>query len=312
MDNIGQSLIINDRKGMAACHENKLMDVNISVNTKKMAVIGDPVAHSMSPFMHNHMIEELGLDAVYFPFHVKFEETGEFCKAARLLGLSGFNATMPHKQNMLKLVDELDPEAAEYGSVNTIKVRDGKLTGYNTDVRGLMMAFKDNGVDLNGASVMIIGAGGVAGALTKGLAKESVKKVTVLNRTLPKALAICEGLSYAEAFEQTNENMKKAASDADVIVNCTSLGMAETGDDFADLSFLDETSALLCDLIYNPWETNFLAYGRKRGLKTMNGMSMLLYQGILAFEIFMDVELDCKAEHDRLLPMCEAEMKKKK
>ncbi len=287
------------------------MDLNISVNTKKMAVIGDPVAHSMSPFMHNHMIEELRLDAVYFPFHVKYEETGKFCEAARLLGLSGFNATMPHKQNMLELVDELDPEAAEYGSVNTVKVRDGKLTGYNTDVRGLMMAFKDNGVDLNGASVMIIGAGGVAAALTKGLAKESVKKVTVLNRTLPKALAVCEGLSYATPLEQTHENMTVAAADADVIVNCTSLGMAETGDDFADLSFLDETSALLCDLIYNPWETNFLAYGRERGLKTMNGMSMLLYQGILAFEIFMDVKLDCKAEHDRLIPLCEAEMKNK-
>lgn len=152
------------------------MDVNISVNTKKMAVIGDPVAHSMSPFMHNHMIEELGLDAVYFPFHVKYEETGKFCEAARLLGLSGFNATMPHKQNMLELVDELDPEAAEYGSVNTIKVRNGKLTGYNTDVRGLMMAFKDYGVDLKDAKIMIIGAGGVAAALTKGLAKESVQK----------------------------------------------------------------------------------------------------------------------------------------
>lgn len=287
------------------------MDVNISVNTKKMAVIGDPVAHSISPFMHNNIIEKCGLDATYFPFHVKFEETGQFCEAARLLGLSGFNATMPHKQNLLSLVDELDPEAAEFGAVNTVKIRDGKLTGYNTDVRGLMMAFKDNGVDLNGASVMIIGAGGVAGALTRGLSKESVKHVTVLNRTLPKALDVCESLPYADAMEQTYENMKKAAAYADVIVNCTSLGMAETDTDFDDLSFLDKSSALLCDLNYNPWETSFLAYGRKRGLTTMNGMSMLIYQGVLAFEIFMDIELDCKKEHDRLLPLCEAELKKK-
>lgn len=287
------------------------MDINISVATRKMAVIGDPIAHSMSPFMHNNMIETHGLDAAYFPFHVKFEETGQFCEAARLMQLSGFNATMPHKQNLLKLVDELDPEAEEFGAVNTVKIRNGKLTGYNTDVRGLMMAFRDNGIDLNGASVMIIGAGGVAGALTKGLPKDGVKKVTVLNRTLPRALELCEDLPYATPLEQTHENMLAAAADADVIVNCTSLGMAETNTDFDDLSFLDNSKALLCDLNYNPWETSFLAYGRERGLKTMNGMSMLIYQGVLAFEIFMDIKLDCKAEHDRLLPLCEAAMHNK-
>lgn len=284
--------------------------MKISVNTKKMAVIGDPIAHSLSPFMHNHVIEANGYDAVYFPFHVKLEETEAFCNAARLMGFSGFNATMPHKQNLLNLVDEIDPEAAEYGAINTVKIRDGKLTGYNTDVRGLLMAFKDRGVTLKSAEVMIIGAGGVAGALVKGLGHESVKKVTILNRTLSKAEALCEGLDYAFAKEQTPENMRAAAAAADVIVNCTSLGMAETGSDFSDLSFLDDTKALLCDLIYNPWETKFLAYGRSRGLDTMNGMSMLIYQGLLAFEIFMDTTLDCRAEHERLLPLCEAELKK--
>lgn len=285
--------------------------MDISVNTKKMAVIGDPIAHSLSPFLHNNVIAANALDAVYFPFHVRYEDTESFCDAARIMGFSGFNATMPHKQNLLTLVDELDPEAEEYGAVNTVKVRDGKLTGYNTDVRGLMMAFRDRGIKLEGADIMIIGAGGVAGSLIKGLGKESVKKVTVLNRTLSKAEALCEGLAYAYAAEQTPENMKAAAGAADVIVNCTSLGMAETGSDFNDLSFLDETRALICDLIYNPWETSFLAYGRRRGLETMNGMSMLIYQGLLAFEIFMDVKLDCNKEHERLLPLCQAEMQKR-
>ena len=128
--------------------------MKISVNTKKMAVIGDPIAHSLSPFMHNHVIEANGCDAVYFPFHVKLEETEAFCQAAKLMGFCGFNATMPHKQNLLGLVDEIDPEAAEYGAINTVKIRDGKLTGYNTDVRGLLMAFKDRGVTLKGAEVI--------------------------------------------------------------------------------------------------------------------------------------------------------------
>ncbi|MBR5228576.1 MAG: shikimate dehydrogenase [Firmicutes bacterium] len=284
--------------------------MKISVNTKKMAVIGDPIGHSMSPFMHNTVIEANGFDAVYFPFHVKEGEVEDFCKAAKTLGFSGFNATMPHKQVLLDLVDEIDPEAKEYASINTVKItEEGKLIGYNTDVRGLLMAFEDRGVKLSGAKIMIIGAGGVAGALVKGCGQVGAGSVTVLNRTFEKAAAICDGLSYASAMEQTPENMRKIAEGADVIVNCTSLGMHGVGSDFADLSFLDSSQALLCDLIYNPWETKFLAYGRERGLATMNGMAMLIYQGLLAFEKFMDVKLDCRAEYERLLPLCEAKLK---
>lgn len=284
--------------------------MKISVNTKKMAVIGDPIGHSMSPFMHNTIIESNGFDAVYFPFLIREGEVGDFCKAAKTMGFSGFNATMPHKQILLDLVDEIDPEAQDYASINTVKVtEDGRLIGYNTDIRGLLMAFADRGVKLSGANIMIIGAGGVAGALVKGCGKVGAESVTMLNRTYEKAVKLCDGLSYATAMEQTPENMRKVAAGADVIVNCTSLGMHGVGSDFADLSFLDGTGALLCDLIYNPWETKFLAYGRARGLDTMNGMDMLIYQGLLAFEIFMDVKLDFKAEHERLLPLCEAKLK---
>ena len=279
--------------------------MNISVNTKKMAVIGDPIGHSMSPFMHNSIIKANGFDAVYFPFLVKEGEVEDFCKAAKTMGFSGFNATMPHKQVLLDLVDEVDPEAKEYASINTVKItEEGRLIGYNTDVRGLLMAFEDRGVKLSGAKIMIVGAGGVAGALVKGCGKMGVESVTVVNRTYEKAAALCHGLSYGKAVEWTPANMSSVAAEADVIVNCTSLGMHGTGSDFADLSFLDDTKALLCDLIYNPWETKFLAYGRQRGLETMNGMSMLIYQGLLAFEKFMDVKLDCRKEHERLIPLC--------
>ncbi len=287
--------------------------MNISINTKKMAVIGDPIGHSMSPFMHNNIIEVNGLDGIYLPLQIKEGEVGQFCQAAKTLGFSGFNATMPHKQVLLELVDKIDPEAQEYGAINTVKItEDGRLIGYNTDVRGLLMALSDRGVKLEGAHIMIIGAGGVAAALVKGCGREKVAKVTVLNRTFSKAQALCEGLDYVVAIEQTIENMYKVAEEADVIVNCTSLGMEGMKEDFTDLSFLDGTDALLCDLIYNPWETKFLAYGRARGLETMNGMGMLIYQGLLAFEKFMDVKLDCKSEHKRLLPLCREKLKEKK
>lgn len=279
--------------------------MDISVNTKKMAVIGDPIAHSLSPFLHNNVINENGFNALYMPFLVKPQELKGFCSAAKALGFSGFNATMPHKQALLDIVDELDPEAEAYGAVNTVKINeDGKMTGHNTDVRGLLMALKGQGVQLEGARVMVIGAGGVAGAFVKGCGVEKVAKVTVLNRTYEKAEQLCDGLDYANALKLSADNLTKVACEADIIVNCTSLGMAETGSDFDDFSFLDKTDALLCDLIYNPWETKFLAYGRSRGLKTINGMDMLIYQGLIAFEIFMDVSLDYKKEHDRLLPLC--------
>ena len=285
--------------------------MNIDIDTKIMAVIGDPIEHSMSPFLQNNVIEENGFNAAYFPFHVKADRLEDFVKSARSLGFAGFNATMPHKQALLSLADEIDEEAKKYQSINTVKVRDGRLYGYNTDVRGLFQAFADREISLAGSRIMIIGAGGVAGSLVQGAAAQQVKDVTVLNRTIEKAERICEGLEYAHVLAQTVENMKKAAEDADIIINCTSLGMTGTGMDFSDLSFLNSTEALLCDLIYNPWETKFLAYGRQRGLDTMNGMAMLIYQGLLAFEIFMDTKLDYRKEYDRLYPLCKAELKKR-
>lgn len=273
--------------------------------TKLMAVIGDPIGHSLSPFLHSQIIREAGLDAVYLPFLVKAGETGKFTEAARLLKLAGFNATMPHKNALVDLVDELDPEAESYGSVNTVKVLpDGRLRGYNTDVRGLFMAFERHGVKVKDSRIMIIGAGGVAGALIRGCAEAGAASVTMVNRTFEKAAALCGSVPVAKALEWTGENMSRAAAEADVIVNCTSLGMSGTGMDFEDLSFLDDSRALICDLIYNPWETRFLKHAASLGLRTMNGMDMLIYQGLLAFEIFMDLSLDLHSERDRLLPLC--------
>ena len=162
-----------------------------------MAVIGDPIEHSMSPFLQNNVIEENEFNAVYFPFHVKPGQLEAFTESARNLNFAGFNATMPHKQALLSLVDEIDAEAEKYQSINTVKVRNGRLYGYNTDVRGLFQAFEDRGVSLAGSRIMVIGAGGVAGSLVQGAAAKQVESVIVLNRTAEKAEHICRGLEYA-------------------------------------------------------------------------------------------------------------------
>ncbi len=274
-----------------------------------MAVIGDPIDHSMSPFMHNRIIRENGLNAVYFPFHIRTEdELEKFVESAKNLKFAGFNVTMPHKQSIISLLDGIDEQAGDYQSVNTVKIRDGKAYGYNTDVRGLFRAFEENGVRLEGSRIMIIGAGGVAASFVRGASEAKIGSLTVLNRTFEKAEHLCEGTEYAQAKEQTPKNMRETAASSDIIINCTSLGMSGTGSDFGDLSFLDETEAFLCDLIYNPWETAFLHYGKQRGLRTMNGMSMLICQGLLSFEIFTGEKLNFRREYERLLPLCEVRL----
>lgn len=279
-----------------------------STKTLKMAVMGDPIDHSLSPFLHGAVIEEHGYDALYIPVRVAPEETEDFAKAAVRMGFCGFNATMPHKIRLLQVVDELDEKAALYRSVNTVRIRGGVLTGSNTDVDGLLAALDGRGVQPEGMNVMIIGAGGVAGALIRGFSNRGASSVTVLNRTLPKAEAAAADVRGASAQGLTIENLCKTASRSDLIVNCTPMGMTGVSADFEDLSFLDDTKGFVVDLVYHPWQTSFLKYARERGLRIMNGMPMLICQGLLAFRLFTDIELDLKAEFEYLYPLCKERM----
>ena len=151
---------------------------------------------------------------------------------------------------------------------------------------------------------MMIGAGGVAGALLRGFCDESASSVTVLNRTVRKAESIAKDLPGVTVFELTPENLSEAASRSDLIVNCTPLGMTGVDGNFDDLSFLDNTKAFVVDLVYNPWKTRLLEYAEKRGLKIMNGLPMLICQGLLSFQLFTDIRLDLKKEFEYLYPLC--------
>ncbi len=275
-----------------------------STETMKMAVVGDPIEHSLSPFMHGTLISDHHLNGVYLPFRVADEETSQFLDMAKYLKFSGFNATMPHKLHLLDLVDELDAEAEYCGAVNTVRIRDGVARGYNTDVRGLQMALEKHNVAVEGAKIMMIGAGGVAGALLRGLSRQGAESVTVLNRTKEKAEKICRDVRSADPAPLTPEMLCRYAETADLILNCTPLGMSGVQGNFDDLSFLDHTEAFVCDLIYNPWETRLLAEARKRSLSCMNGLDMLIYQGLLSFMIFTDTSLDLHKEHERLYALC--------
>lgn len=275
----------------------------------RLQIIGDPVLHSKSPVIQGAMLRALGLDVPYTPHVVRRGELPQYLAWARENGVAGFNATMPHKEELVPLMDWLDPVAEKCGAVNTICIKDGKYYGYNTDGGGFLRALGDMGVSPAGKRVLLLGAGGAAKAVAAALS-EAGAMVTVANRTVEKAAAICqmdpEHLTPA-GFEI--DTLCKLSENAHILINCTSLGMAGTESRFADLSFVDALSptAVVCDAIYAPPETALLRRARETGRPAMNGMGMLLHQAILALEHFTGEPLDAEKAKAAALAALKAE-----
>ena len=266
---------------------------SISGKTKVTGLFGYPVEHSFSPAMHNAAFSRLGLDYVYVPFCVKPEELSAAAAGIRGMNLAGVNVTIPHKTAVMKFVDNLAPEAQLIGAVNTIVNRDGRLTGYNTDAPGFVAALsREAGVEPAGKQVTIIGAGGAARAVAIQLALEGVEKVTLSSPfpqeiiSIKKVITSAAAASVAEAaWDETAISL--AAANSDIIINATPLGMHPNKNDMPPLRFdgIPE-GVLVCDLIYNPGETKLLKKAKEQGHPVMNGMGMLLYQGVIAFELW--------------------------
>lgn len=262
---------------------------------KKLCVIGDPVVHSKSPLIHNTMLAELGADYVYHIQRVPRGETAAWLAKAKAEGYTGFNATMPHKQALISLVDVLDEDAALYGAVNTVCIKEDKVYGYNTDGRGFVAALADAGIVTRGRRVTLLGAGGAAKAVALKLAQQGAERVYVCNRGAGKAEELCQhypGLLVPAPF--TPGTLKACARESNLLVNCTSLGMEGTDSQFDDFSFLEAlpAGAAVCDLIYAPGETELLAHARRLGFQTLNGLGMLIWQAIFALEHFTGTSID--------------------
>ena len=286
------------------------MRVELKNTTKKLCIIGDPVLHSKSPLIQNTMIGVLGLDYIYLCQSVPGGQAGAWLDCARAAGYAGFNATMPHKQALVPLMDELDEDARMYGAVNTVCIRDGKSYGYNTDGRGFLAALQSVGISTRGMRVLVLGAGGAARAVVPKLCQEGgVEQVFVANRTADRAQALCTlapaGRCVSAGFD--SENLKRLAGACDLVVNCTNLGMTGTGGQFEDLSFLDalRPESAVCDLIYSPAETLLLQQARLRGHIAVNGLGMLIYQAVFALEHFTGTAIDAGA----MVPVVERALK---
>lgn len=283
------------------------MLVQLNNTTNKLCVIGDPVGHSKSPLIQNTMISALGLDYIYMAQHVSRGRTAQWLQAAKEAGYAGFNATMPHKVDLVPLMDRLDQDARLYGAVNTVAIRNGLAYGYNTDGRGFLQSLLDGGIDPAGRRVVILGAGGAAKSVALKLVQQKAQCVYICNRTLSKAEQLC---SLAPAGTMVPAPMDLSSLTellpaADLLVNCTSMGMTGVEAQFQNLEFLDRlpAHAPVCDLIYSPAETLFLEQARLRGHQTLNGLNMLVWQAVFALEHFTGAQIDGQAMKQVLEPV---------
>jgi len=261
----------------------------------RLQVIGDPVLHSLSPKIHGAMLAELGLDIEYNAHVVKKGDLPAYFQWAKDNGIIGFNATMPHKEDLLPLLDELSADAARFGAVNTVCLHDGKWIGNNTDGEGCLAALKETGM-WPAEKVVVLGAGGAAKAVALKLAASGAKQVWVCNRTLSKAEALCTLPNMTPASFDP-ETLETLCANADLLINGTNLGM-EGQMQFENLGFVNSLPAHagVFDVIYHPAETELLKRAAARGLNTCNGLPMLIHQAIFALEHFLDRPLD----HERM------------
>lgn len=256
-----------------------------------LQVIGDPIAHSKSPIIQTTMLDYLGLNIPYTPQWVKKGDVSNYLAFARAHAVTGFNATMPHKEDLVPLMDELGAEVEQYGAVNTVCLREGKWVGHNTDGDGCLESLIYAGM-WPARQVVLLGAGGAARAVALRLAQAGAERIWVCNRTLPKAQQLCQldptRVLAAAGFDP--DTLNNLCSQAQLVINCTNLGMNDCPHQFEEFSFLDALpqDAGVMDLIYYPAQTQLLQQAQARGLKTCNGLPMLVFQAIFSLEYFLD------------------------
>ena len=281
----------------------------------RLGVLGDPVAHSLSPEMQNAALHACEINAQYARFHIRPNELRSALRFLRNLDFAGVNLTVPHKIAGFGQIDEADESASRIGAVNTIRVRDKKLIGSNTDGEGFLRAVRSEfSVDLRDLRVLIIGGGGGTGrAIAWQCALENCERLVLVNRTLEKANALAERLrsffmearvlgpaARLEAVAWEESVIRMQLADIDLVVNATPLGM-NPSDPAAIPGRLIAPHHMVFDCTYGPSKTALLRVAEQAGARSANGLSMLLYQGALSFSIWFDQEAPIDAMRKALL-----------
>ena len=270
--------------------------MNITSKTKTLGIFGHPISHTLSPVMHNAVIKALGLDMAYLPFEVKPPNLKEAINGIKSLGIIGVNITIPHKESVIRFLDDISEEARLVGAVNTIVNKDRKLVGYNTDGSGYMASLKEElGFNPKSKRIIIIGAGGAARGILAALATQKPKSITVANRTLSRAVSLIKAFkgkfrdTRFEAINLDDNMLKMSFNSVDLLINTTSVGMKQGKALKIPLETLPKI-AIVSDIIYNPLETLLLKKAKKFGLTTHGGLGMLVHQGARSFKLWTGMD----------------------
>ena len=266
-----------------------------------LALFGDPVDHSLSPVMQNAWLQGAGIPGAYAAMRIPVMEAAATFKGLREMALTGANVTVPHKEEAAKNCDRLDDAAAALNAVNTLRwEQDGTVSGFNTDAPGLIAALDgaNTGWRSQTGAAVVIGAGGAGRAAAWALAHAGVRRVMICNRTAQRAQEAAAQIEAARPFPWSK--LGETFEGADLIVNTTTLGMAHTPDMDWPLARAPR-HAIVMDAVYAPLETPLLAAAAARGMRTIDGLGMLIHQGALAFEIWFGVKPDVTAARHWLL-----------
>ena len=268
-------------------------------NTELIGLIGHPIKHSYSPFIQNYALELMNLDYIYLPFDVPAENLKNAVNGVLSLGVKGLNVTLPHKEKIIKYLDELSEEASIIGAVNTIVNDHGKLIGYNTDAHGIietLLPYKDK---ITGTKVTVVGAGGSARAVIYTLLRHfKPEEINIINRTHQKADTLANDFSLKmrydsfHTFELFPPDNVKTLSSSRLIVNATTMGMFPDIDDtITDIEASFNENQIVFDLVYNPTKSKLLRTAEMEGAKIVGGLKMLIAQAAKSFELWTGVEM---------------------
>ena len=300
---------------------------NINGKTKVIGIIGHPIEHTLSPVIHNTINKETAYDAVYVPFHVYGEDESApadttdvervVCGAYKL-NIQGFNVTVPYKSDVIPYLSDIDPLAEKIGAVNTLVRTNAGYKGYNTDMPGLYTALQKRGVTVEGSTAVVLGAGGAARAVLAMLINYGTEKIYLVNRSYGKAEALADEMNgifaadnekkiypvSVDAVAEIKQSLKKG--DNNLFFQCTSLGLKAGDGLLVDDDELYSLAAYGFDLVYNPAETPFTKKMDELGIANDNGLMMLLYQGIIAYELWMDTKLSDAVINRARINLCRA------
>jgi shikimate dehydrogenase len=276
----------------------------ISGKTLVFGIFGHPVEHSFSPGMHNAAFATLRIDACYVPFTVSPEKLGAAIKAMIPLGIRGLNITVPHKEKIIAFLDDLTEDARLIGAVNTIEVKGTRLIGHNTDGRGFLRSLqKETSFRPKGKTILILGSGGAARAIGFSLALAGAREILLNDLDARKATRLASDIrakTGAQARAIKTDTIADAIAASHALINATPQGLKKSDSIPLPKGSIRSTH-LVCDLIYNPPMTGLLQEANRQGAATLSGIGMLLYQGVIAFEIWTARRAPVKVMRDALL-----------